>query len=612
MKHFVAKILFILILLAVFSSSVLHAEVEFEEHLIADSLYGACSIFDVDLDQDGDFDLVLAVHDMAMVLWFENDGNNQFTEHTVSNDFDYAHSVAADDLDDDNDLDIIACALEGDRLSWWENDGSQNFTEHNIIDDYDGAKIVAIADIDNDLDTDILCIGHVADQVSWWENNGGNPLTWTQHIIDDEFDGPHYIRANDVNEDGNIDVLAVAEYGDEVAWWENVPGEDIGWVKHTITNSFNGARCLAAEDLDNDSDMDIVATANADGIRWWENFGNDNFIEHNIVDGDYRGFLGVAAADINGDSFNDIVTTSVFTGEITYWENSSDYPATFEEFTLKEDLWNAEEIIVSDLDGDMDLDIIATGFFHGQLIWWENLGNVPPTPLTIEIEPLAEPTVIFPTGGFFQWNVVVTNNTEEILTFDAWTDLILPSGFQYGPLDLFENLALLPGTTLEANPYQVVPEEAPNGLYYFFAKVGDHPGDFVQDSLEFVKLPLGEITMFSTPSHDDWESYGWTGFAEDEKSSNVVIPSEFRFDQPWPNPFNPVTNISVALPEISLLTIEVYDIQGRLVSSLYNGYKEAGYSQFRFNASGLSSGIYFIRATVNGSVKRAHKVVYMK
>jgi hypothetical protein len=65
--------------------------------------------------------------------------------------------------------------------------------------------------------------------------------------------------------------------------------------------------------------------------------------------------------------------------------------------------------------------------------------------------------------------------------------------------------------------------------------------------------------------------------------------------QNYPNPFNPSTTIRYELPEPSQVRLTVYDILGRELSVLVNERRDAGVHEVKFDASGLSSGVYFYR-----------------
>ena len=65
--------------------------------------------------------------------------------------------------------------------------------------------------------------------------------------------------------------------------------------------------------------------------------------------------------------------------------------------------------------------------------------------------------------------------------------------------------------------------------------------------------------------------------------------------QSYPNPFNPVTYIDYAIPEPDFINLSIYDINGKLIETLYSGNKLAGYHTISWNASNIPSGTYFIR-----------------
>jgi Secretion system C-terminal sorting domain len=86
---------------------------------------------------------------------------------------------------------------------------------------------------------------------------------------------------------------------------------------------------------------------------------------------------------------------------------------------------------------------------------------------------------------------------------------------------------------------------------------------------------------------------------------NPDSPIRASLRQNYPNPFNPSTTIKYELPRASMVSLSVYDILGREVSVLVNESKNAGVYEVKFDASGLSSGVYFYRlqaSTLSGQV----------
>ena len=95
------------------------------------------------------------------------------------------------------------------------------------------------------------------------------------------------------------------------------------------------------------------------------------------------------------------------------------------------------------------------------------------------------------------------------------------------------------------------------------------------------------------------------------KTTNV-LPISFSLSQNFPNPFNPVTTIKYALPKDVKVTIKVYDILGRLVTTLINNEnKKAGYYETKFDGSIYASGVYFYRIEA-GDFIQSKKMVLVK
>ena len=198
---------------------------------------------------------------------------------TVDGDFDGATSVYSADVDGDGDLDIIGAAAGADDITWWENtagDGSA-WTKHVIDGDFDGATSVYAADVDGDGDLDVLGAANSADDITWWENTAGDGSSWTEHVIDGDFDGATSVYAADVDGDGDVDVIGASANDAGITWWENTAGDGSAWTEHVIDDAFFYARSVYSADVDGDGDLDVIGAASGSGydITWWRTEATD-------------------------------------------------------------------------------------------------------------------------------------------------------------------------------------------------------------------------------------------------------------------------------------------------------------------------------------------------
>jgi hypothetical protein len=89
------------------------------------------------------------------------------------------------------------------------------------------------------------------------------------------------------------------------------------------------------------------------------------------------------------------------------------------------------------------------------------------------------------------------------------------------------------------------------------------------------------------------------------------LPSAYALNQNYPNPFNPATTIEYALPKAGRAVLTVYDVLGREVSTLVNGWNDAGVHTARWNAGGAASGVYYYRLQ-SGSYTGAKTMILVR
>jgi hypothetical protein len=226
--------------------------------------------------------------------------------------------------------------------------------------------------------------------------------------------------------------------------------------------------------------------------------------------------------------------------------------------------------------------------------------------LSVALQPINPPIVIPAGGGSFDYNIAATNSGTSPLSFDVWCMVTLPNGSPYGPVLGPVNVTLPAGITIDRDRTQVVPGSAPAGEYIYNAYVGTYPNVTLDsDSFPFTKTGVAE----SQPPYTEWRN---TGNPFEETAGSVEdIPRDHLFLHSHPNPFNPATSISFQLPEACWVRLDVFDICGRLTESLLQGFRKAGTYEVTFDASDLTSGIYFYRIEA-GDFTAVKKMILMK
>jgi hypothetical protein len=102
---------------------------------------------------------------------------------------------------------------------------------------------------------------------------------------------------------------------------------------------------------------------------------------------------------------------------------------------------------------------------------------------------------------------------------------------------------------------------------------------------------------------------GGLTFVEEELLNQM--PSKFLLSQNYPNPFNPVTKIKYTVPQLSIVTIKVFDILGNEIEVLINEEKPAGIYEIKWNAANLSSGVYLYQLRAGNFIK-TNKMILLR
>jgi hypothetical protein len=169
---------------------------------------------------------------------------------------------------------------------------------------------------------------------------------------------------------------------------------------------------------------------------------------------------------------------------------------------------------------------------------------------------------------------------------------------------------------LDPNVYQTLTGDGDVIVYYHTVMLSDNCSVGIEDQ-------DGAIGM-QYVWNDQYDAMCWPiedGFAirfstvepitPAESESSRMIPTEFALGQNYPNPFNPTTTLRFDLPNAAKVTLGVYDVSGRLVTTLIDGFHQAGSYEAIFDAAGLASGVYIYRMEA-GDFIASGKMVMLK
>jgi hypothetical protein len=333
----------------------------------------AASVFAIDLDGDGDKDVLSAFSSADKIAWYENVGGaGAFgPQQVITTLTDGAGSVFAADLDGDGDNDVLSASQFDDKIAWYENiDGAGAFGPQQVISTLgNGASSVFAADLNGDGDIDVLSASYDDNEIAWYENVDGAGTFGPQQLITTLAFGASSIFAIDIDGDGDNDVVSASCGDDKVAWYENEDGAGAFGPTQVITTQANCARSVYAADIDGDGDNDVLSAFTNDAkIAWHENengggaFGPEQVLTTSTTFAPQSVF----AADLDGDGDNDVLSPS------GWYENEDGAGA----FGPKQVIAGVTCVFAADLDGDEDSDVLTSAVGAGGVVWHENEAGV--------------------------------------------------------------------------------------------------------------------------------------------------------------------------------------------------------------------------------------------
>ena len=354
-------------------------------HNISTEAPGAESVFAIDLDGDGDLDVTSAErgNNADLIMWYENvDGSaGSWTSHVIARHLDGVSAVYAIDVDGDGDIDVLSASKGDDTIAWYENNDSSgtSWPKHVITSSAVKAIEVFAIDVDGDGDVDVLSASRNDNTIAWYENNDSNGTSWTTRVImvdstmgTDAGGEAASLFAIDMDGDGDIDVASGWRGSDSIFWHENVDGNGTVWDNDEIYAAADNVQSVFAIDVNGDGRIDVLSASCDDHtLAWYENVqdGSDlDWIYHEISTA-RECARDVFATDIDNDGDTDVVLGSRNNNTIAWHENLDGIGESWMEHVIYSKAEEVVSVFSIDLDGDGNVDVLSASSSDGTIAW---------------------------------------------------------------------------------------------------------------------------------------------------------------------------------------------------------------------------------------------------
>lgn len=438
------------------------------------------------------------------------------------------------------------------------------FKPFTITTDADDAQSVYAEDVDGDGDMDVLSAAWSGDaRVAWYENDGSQ--NFTSHVLTTHFQSSiNSVYAKDIDSDGDIDLLSSEDTYMVIEWHENDGYQN--FTNHFLIENTQNPRSLYAKDIDADGDMDVLAAVTYENkIEWYENDGNQSFTSHTISDIPNNPY-SVYAKDVDGDGDLDVLSASYATylNEVLRW-HENDGNQNFTTHMIPTNMSRAHSVYAKDVDGDGDIDVLSGGT---KIEWYENDGS-----------------------QNFTTHIINTDDVWSVYAVDVDADgdmdvLSAGNGVKWYENDGGQNFAI-----------RTINAENSKSVYAVDLDSNGHMD---------VLSATGDKIMW-------YQNQGVVGIEEDNQP---VSPLRFHLYNNYPNPFNPETIIAFDIQHNIHVTLKIFDAQGHEVITLLSEWQSAGKKSVVWNgrdASGkiVSSGLYIYRIQA-GDYMQSHKMLLVR
>ncbi len=516
-----------------------------------------------DFDNDGDLDILLYGGSDNNDI-FLNDGPTSDTSWNFialnTNMLSVQKANGVTDYDNDGDLDFLITganySTQWNYLSLlYRNDGNGLFTEMTTNIEGVSSSALAWGDYDNDFDMDLFIQGaNVPNTISRiakiYRNDGQGIFNELGFSLTPVTSGT--MNFGDFDSDGDLDFFHAGLDSSPAIIYKLYRNDGSG-----AGNSWNFTEIFAN-----------LSTASWDCAEWadFDNDGDLDLLKGGWVPQVYRN-------DGNGGNNS--------------WNFTSNYPTFFN--------FGVRSLSVGDYDGDYDLDVLLSGYFENPWISYYPVlklyRNENPQPNNIPSPPTQLNSIVIGDSVILNWNNGSDNET---------------------PIQsLSYNLRV--GTTSGGNDV-ISPMSDDITGYRKITKIGNCN----LNNSWYIKNLADGIYYWSIQAIDN-SYYGSVFSIEDtfivnvnniEKDNNP-IPNKIEIYPNYPDPFNSITKIKYKLFKSDFVKIEIFDLYGQKIETLVNKVVNSGTYEAKFDAKGLSSGIYMFRITA-GKFQQVDKMLFIK
>jgi choice-of-anchor B domain-containing protein len=208
-----------------------------------------------------------------------------------------------------------------------------------------------------------------------------------------------------------------------------------------------------------------------------------------------------------------------------------------------------------------------------------------------------------PNGKLKVWN---KSNLANVILVTTWMPTGITTSIVHN-VEIYNNLALVAHYSAGVRILDITNPAAPQEIAWYDTYPSSNIGDYVGCWGVFMFPSSGKIIA----SDRQTGLYVLKVGTPVGITNNQTIPSSFSLKQNYPNPFNPSTTIEFSIPKNDYVTIKVFDALGKQVGVLADEFKIAGNYSVNYDASNLTSGIYFYTIS-SGSFTETKKMMLVK